>query len=245
MDMTTDAGAGGHHTPYRWRPMHYTVNGQTYLNERAIATQQTGFWIVCQSRSWVPEELKGILWFGTDDAATSCLTPIYTSVSKVPDCVKVGNGDIMHYSPTSLFWVTNRLAQFAYLLYDRVQPEIRSTIDKIENGCIEQVRYVDDETIKILGENPTKKSRAAAIKHITDYSTVIAQVLLKTWQELDVYLMVKYMDGNIKYQNPDGSFTNNGYSESICKFPEQPGYSDKWKETTARDNGLILHVKEE
>ncbi|MBQ0006862.1 MAG: C69 family dipeptidase, partial [Alistipes sp.] len=78
MDMTTDAGAGGHHTPYRWRPMYFEANGREYLNERAIATQQTGFWIVCQSRGWVPEELKGILWFGTDDAATSCLTPIYT-----------------------------------------------------------------------------------------------------------------------------------------------------------------------
>jgi len=244
MDMTTDAGAGGHHTPYRWRPMYYSVNGHQYLNERAIATQQTGFWIVCQSRGWVPDELKGILWFGTDDAATSCLTPLYTSISRVPECVKVGNGDMMHYSPSSLFWATNRLAQFAYLLYDRVQPEIRVTTDKIENDCIEQVRNIDTEAVRLLGEKPTKKSRQAAIDFITDYSETTAQNLLKTWQEMDIYLLVKYMDGNIKAQNPDGSFKNNGHSESLCEFPAQPGYSEKWKETTARDNGLILHVKE-
>jgi len=245
MDMTTDAGAGGHHTPYRWRPMHFESNGQTYLNERAIATQQTGFWIVCQSRSWVPEELKGILWFGTDDAATSCLTPLYTSISRIPECVRVGNGDIMHYSPTSLFWVTNRIAQFAYLLYDRVQPEIKATFDRIENSCIEQVKNIDEEATRLLGAKPSKKSREAAVKYVTDWSEVTAQNLLKTWQALDIHLLVKYMDGNIKVQNPDGSFKNNGNCEYICEFPEQPGYSDKWKETVAKDNGLILHVKQE
>ena len=70
MDMTTDIGAGGEGCPYRWRPMHFEVDGVEYLNERAIATQQTGFWLLGQAR---PGK-KGILWFGTDDAATAPLT---------------------------------------------------------------------------------------------------------------------------------------------------------------------------
>ena len=43
MDMTKDLGAGGHNCPYRWRPMTFEVDGVEYLNERATATQQTGF----------------------------------------------------------------------------------------------------------------------------------------------------------------------------------------------------------
>ncbi|MBQ2037290.1 MAG: C69 family dipeptidase, partial [Alistipes sp.] len=50
LDMTTDIGAGGHALPYRWRPMNFEVDGKTYVNERAIATQQTGFWMVGQAR---------------------------------------------------------------------------------------------------------------------------------------------------------------------------------------------------
>ena len=50
MDMTTDIGAGGNALPYRWRPMSFKHEGKTYMNERAIATQQTGFWFVGQSR---------------------------------------------------------------------------------------------------------------------------------------------------------------------------------------------------
>ena len=55
MDMTQDIGAGGNALPYRWRPMEYKAEGGTYLNERAIATQQTGFWMVGQARDYVPD----------------------------------------------------------------------------------------------------------------------------------------------------------------------------------------------
>ena len=207
MDMTVDAGAGGHHTPYRWRPMEFEYDGKTYVNERAIATQQTGFWIVCQSRSWLPDEIGGVIWFGTDDAATSCLTPVYTTVNEIPGCIKVGNGSMLEYSPTSLFWVTNRIANFAYMLY------------------------------------PTEESIAATRDFLTSYSIAQAQSLFDTWKELDIYLLVKYMDGNVKKENGHGTFLNNGYSDRIPASPDQPGYSDKWKEVVAKDAGEVLEVK--
>ena len=75
MDMTTDIGAGGSHLPYRWRPMEFEYQGWEYVNERAIATQQTGWWYVAQSR---PGKKNGIFWFGVDDAATSPLMPFFS-----------------------------------------------------------------------------------------------------------------------------------------------------------------------
>ncbi len=64
MDMTRDIGAGGHSLPYRWRPMDWEgvgANGESaeYLNERAIATQQTGFWFVGQTRNQVVAPAAG------------------------------------------------------------------------------------------------------------------------------------------------------------------------------------------
>ena len=85
MDMTTDAGAGGNALPYRWRPMTFDYEGETYTNERAIATQQTGFWFVAQARGYLPDEVGALLWFGCDDAATSYLTPIYVNSTEVPE----------------------------------------------------------------------------------------------------------------------------------------------------------------
>lgn len=244
MDMTTDIGAGGHHNPYRWRPMYFEVDGQKYLNERAIATQQTGFWYLCQSRSWLPDEVGGVLWFGVDDAATSCLTPIYTSVTDAPECVKVGNGNLITYSPTSLFWLTNRVAHMAYLMYDRVAPDIQAVADKFENDCIAEQAQIDAAALEIMEKAADKETASAEVRrYLTAYSHAKAQHLFNTWQGLDTYFLVKYMDGNVKVQNPDGSFKDNGHSPAIPTSPVQPGYSQKWKEAVVKDAGEILKAE--
>ena len=224
--------------------MEFEYDGKTYVNERAIATQQTGFWIVCQSRSWLPDEVGGVIWFGTDDAATSCLTPVYTTVNEIPQCIKVGNGSLIEYSPTSLFWVTNRIAQFAYMLYERIEPEVRAVIDSVENAAIAMQPAVDAAAMEILGENPTEESIKAARDFLTAYSIGQAQDLFNIWKDLDIYLLVKYMDGNVKKENGHGTFLDNGYSPRIPASPDQPGYSDKWKEAVAKDAGAVLEVKE-
>ncbi|WP_278734174.1 C69 family dipeptidase [Alistipes communis] len=57
MDMTRDLGAGGCGLPYRWRPMSFEVDGTEYVNERATATQQTGFWRVAQANRAAGDDL--------------------------------------------------------------------------------------------------------------------------------------------------------------------------------------------
>ena len=128
MDMTKDIGAGGHGLPYRWRPMNFEVDGKTYLNERATATQQTGFWLCGQAR----KDKVGILWFGMDDAATSCLTPIYCNTTSVPECMVEGNGSMLDYSDSSAFWLFNRVTNFAYLRYDLMSKDIRTVRRNIQ-----------------------------------------------------------------------------------------------------------------
>ena len=70
-DMTNDIGAGPWKVPYRYRPMTFKVDDVEYTNERATATQQTGFSLVAQMRGTLPDAIGGVLWFGVDDANTS------------------------------------------------------------------------------------------------------------------------------------------------------------------------------
>lgn len=90
LDMSKDPGAGPYECPYRWRPMTFKVDDKEYVHERATATQQTGFTFVSQSRSWLPNEIGGILWFGVDDAASTVYFPMYTCSAKVPQAYAVG-----------------------------------------------------------------------------------------------------------------------------------------------------------
>lgn len=231
MDMTTDIGAGGEALPYRWRPMYWTVDGVEYCNERATATQQTGFWLVGQAR---PEKV-GILWFGTDDAATSPLTPIYVNSQEVPECLKEGNGSMLKYSDTSMFWITNRVAQFAYLRYNFIGKHVRAEVDKWENQQLEQVKEVDAALANTGGK--AKKMQKIA----TEFSVGTAQQLFDKWVYLDKYLMVKYIDGNVKGEDENG-FIDNGNGLDIPGKIEQPGYTEHWKRAVAKDKGEILKV---
>ena len=231
MDMTTDIGAGGHHCPYRWRPMYFKVDGVEYCNERATATQQTGFWFVAQAR----ESKQGILWFGTDDAATSPLTPIYANSTAIPWCFDEANGSMLKYSDESMFWITNRIAQFAYLRYDLIGKHVRTEIDKWENAMLEQVKTIDIG-IGNVGYNPKKAAKIA-----TKFSVAAADLLFNHWKKMDQYLMVKYIDGNVKSEDENG-FIENGNGKDIPAKIQQPGYSEKWKRAVAADNGEVLKV---
>ncbi|MBR5770796.1 MAG: C69 family dipeptidase [Alistipes sp.] len=230
MDMTTDIGAGGEGCPYRWRPMYFEVDGVEYCNERATATQQTAFWLVGQAR---PGK-TGILWFGTDDAATSPLTPIYVTSTEVPECLRDGNGTMLQYSDTSMFWITNRVAQFAYLRYNVVGKHVREVVDMWENKMLECVPAMD---AKIGSAKNAKKAQKVA----TELSVENAQTLFNIWVDLDKYTMVKYIDGNVKGEE-NGKFVDNGNGKDIPGVIEMPGYSENWKRAVAADKGEILKV---
>ncbi len=239
LDMTQDIGAGGHALPYRWRPLTFEVDGERYYNERAIATQQTGFWLLGQARSWLPDEIGGILWFGVDDAATSALTPIYSASYEVPECFRVGNGNMTTYSPTSAFWIFNRVANFAYLRYDMISADVKIAVDKHELTALERVPAIDAAALALYKESPQK-----AREFLTDYSVSTAQQLFNTWVELDRYLLVKYIDGNVKRESAPGCFLDNGSGKNIPASPMFPGYSERWKRAVKEDAGDRLRVIE-
>ena len=258
MDMTQDIGAGGNALPYRWRPMGFEHDGKKYVNERAIATQQTGFWFVGQSRGWLPDTIGGVNWFGCDDAATSYLTPIYTTINDVPECFRVGNGNMITYSPTSAFWVTNRVANACYKAYDMMAPTVRAAIDSWENEMISAVAKADEEALKMYNEaekKPRKQIKrndkakkivdpyASVREYLTDFSVGNAQKIFNKWVNLEVLLLVKYIDGNVKAQNEDGSFVTNEHTDRIPSGIKQPGYTAKWKEAVAKDHGNIIMEK--
>ena len=260
MDMTQDIGAGGNALPYRWRPMEFEAVDGKYLNERAIATQQTGFWMVGQARDYVPDIVGGILWFGTDDAATSYVTPIYTSITEVPECFRVGNGDMLHYSPTSSFWINNRVANACYKMYNVMAPHVRAKIDAFEVDQMEHKTHsVDSMAVVMYNEVAAKlqkklnsgrdvmvsrKPFAHVTRYVSDYSVRTAQEQFAAWVSLEEELLVKFIDGNVKPQDEDGAFIHSEYSEGMPVKVEWPGYTELWKETVAHEAGEVLKVKE-
>lgn len=229
LDMTADVGAGPHHLPYRWRPMTWSYNGENYCHERATATQQTGWSYVANMRSWLPREIGGILWFGVDDAAATVYSPMYCSMTRIPETFAVGNGDMLTYSPTSAHWVFNRVSNFSYLRYDAMHADVQKVQSELEAKYLALTAAIDNGAKTLYDKDPKM-----AVEFLTDYSVNTGNSTVKKWQELSDYLLVKYMDGNVKKEK-DGKFLDNGYG--IMASPNQPQLPDWWKKKIVEDTG--------
>ncbi|MCP3930134.1 MAG: dipeptidase [Bacteroidetes bacterium] len=222
LDMSKDIGAGPFALPYRWRPLTWEIDGVQYCNERAVATQQTGFSFISQSRNWLPNPMGGILWFGMDDASTSVYMPMFCGMTEVPKGFEKGFGSLMEYQHESAFWTFNEVANLAYTRYNVIFPEVEKTQLELENKYIASNEAISEAAAKLY-----KVDESLGLDFITDYSVNQGTNCVKKWRELYNFLFAKFMDGNIK--KTDGlQFIDNGEGRNIPASPDQPGYGEEW-----------------
>jgi len=234
LDMTKDAGAGPFGLPYRWRPLTWEYEGKTYVNERATATQQTGFSFVAECRPMKPDWLGGIFWFGVDDAAATTYVPMYCGMTRVPETYAEGNGDLLTYSETAAFWNFSLVSNLAYLRYDTMMADVRKVQSELEERYTKEVEEIDAAALALNEVNP-----AMAREFITDYSVNTGNSTVKRYKELGQFLLVKYIDGNIKKEE-NGRFLRS--EDGYPLMPDQPGYPDSWKEAVVKDAGKKLKM---
>lgn len=235
LDMTKDVGAGPYHVPYRWRPMEYKVDGKTYCMERAIGTQQTAWSFVAQCRDWLPDPVGGLFWFGTDDTNTCVYMPLYCSITEIPEQLTVG--DLYHFDMNSNFWMTNWVANQAYVRYDQMISDIR----KVQNNLEDKYRGSRAESDAALAALADAGFLGELTTVVNRQGAAIAAEATDSYRSLAEFLLVKFLDGNVKRQNEDGSFKLNRYG--LPASPAQPGYDKKYYENIVKESGDHFLVK--
>lgn len=223
LDMTKGIAAGPYQMPYRWRPLTWKYNGEEYFNERPISTPQTGFSFVSQSRSNMPREVGGVLWFGVDDTYFTVYTPMYASMTRIPYNYSHGVGSLSKFSWDSAFWVFNFVANFSYPRYSIIIDDIRKVQNELEGKYLAQQEVTESTALSLL-----KNSKGEAIEYLTKYSNSLAENTYKTWKQLGENLLLKYMDGVVK--------------DEFFK-PRNVGYSEEFKKMIVEESGANLKMK--
>lgn len=229
LDWRFDVGAGPFNSPYRWSPLTFEVDSVQYCNERPIATQQTGFSFIAQMRSWLPNPVGGILWFGIDDAAQTVYYPIYCGHNNVPEAMAVGNGDLLTYSETSAFWIHNWVSNMVYTRYNAMSEDMHKVQHELENKFKESQPEIEKKAVDLYKQSPVE-----AVHFLTNYSNSLVQDGLQEWKKLGQYLMVKYLDGVIKKEE-NGQFKRNPYGQPAS--PTRPGYSEEFYRKVINQTG--------
>jgi dipeptidase len=236
LDMRNDPAAGPFKLPYRWRPMEFEVDSVMYLNERAVATQQTGYSFVAQSRSWLPDPVGGIFWFGVDDADGCVYAPMYCGINEIPESYAIGNGSMITWSETSAYWAFSQVNNWAYSKYNVIHPEIEKYQQQLETHFASEVRMADKQAAGLFTLDPV-----SCRGYLTEFSVNTGNKLVIDWKVFYQYLFMKYHDGNIK--NTEGQkLLDNGNGKNIPKMPAQPGYGKEWERIMIQGTGDRLKV---
>lgn len=236
-EMTNDPGAGPNKSPYRNRPNRYQVDGKTYTHERAVATQQTAWHFVSQSRADLPDPIGGVLWFGTDDANTSVYMPFYCSMTEVPEEVRPGNGDLYTFSPTANFWMTNWVANQAYHRYDLMIDDIRKVQSRLENKFTAAREEKEKELLALYNANDIEGLE----RSVNLEGAAIAKEATDAYRDLAQFLLIRYLDGNRKKMDSDGNFARNPHGKPLA--PDYLGYPQDFYEHIVRQTGDHLLLK--
>ena len=229
LDWRYDVGAGPFNSPYRWSPLTWEVDSEQYCNERPIATQQTGFSFVSQSRSWLPNEIGGILWFGIDDAAQSVYYPIYVGNTTMPKEMEVGNGDLYNFTWESAFWIHNWVSNMVYDRYSDKIVHVQELQDKLESSFEANQPEIEEKALALY-----KESKEDALKFLNDYSNTTITEGLQEWKKMGEYMMVKYLDGVVKKEE-NGKFKYNEHGQPAS--PDRPGYPEEHLRKVIEETG--------
>lgn len=223
LDMTKDVGAGPYGLPYRWRPLTWKVDSTEYFNERAISTQQTGFSFVAQARSWLPDAIGGVFWFGVDDTYSTVYVPMYCGIDKAPYHYAVGTGSFTQFTWDSAFWVFNWVANFCYSRYSEMIKDVLIAQRNLEDGFVANQPEIDAAAVALWKSSPQQ-----ARDYLTQYSVAQSERTVQRWRKLGEELLVKYMDGNTKDE---------------LKRVQHIGYPDSWYRRIAKDTGDQLKMR--
>ena len=204
-DMTNGLDAGPFGNPNRCRPLSWEIDSVNYSWERPISTYNSAFSYIAQLRSWLPDEIGGITWFGEDDTYFTCYIPIYCNNTIIPKAFTIG--DINKFSWESAWWVFNFVSNFANLKYSYMIKDIQKVQNELENKIISQ-----QDSITAVAK---KLNRQERIEFLTDYSANCGKMVVNEWKKLGEYLIMKYNDGYVKDEK---------------KHITSPGYPNEWKQ---------------
>ncbi|MEA1893027.1 MAG: C69 family dipeptidase [Campylobacterota bacterium] len=189
--------------------------------ERSLSIYRSGYSFVLQARSWLPDAIGGVVWFGPDEPMSTVITPFYVGADSIPKSYYTGFSD--KFDQKSAWWAFNFVANWAGLKYSYIIEDIKHKQNELEYAQVQSLKDIDAKALKVYKKSPQK-----AKKILTEYSNTQANKVVDEWWSLAWRLVAKYSDG---YVNEHG------------KMAQEVGYPKEWYEKSEWKNGPTKYEK--
>ncbi len=230
-DLTTGPAAGPFGNPYRWRGPYDDHNAFAFGEvkpgawPRAVSEMFCGYSYINQGRSWLPDPIGGIIWFGFAQPAETVYIPFYAGATGVP--AEWSQNDRSTFSREYAWWAFNHVTNWATLNYNAMVNDIRARQQAIEQ------RQFDDQPV--VEENARTlyyvEGEDAARAYLTQYSSANALANAHDWWQLSDQLVVKY--------------SNMMVNDFINGTTYLPGYPDAWLQDAGYQYGPRIYPDKE
>jgi len=186
LDMTADVSAGPWSSPIRPRAKGFTSEGRRYFRERPISTQQAGFAVVVQLRSWLPDAVGGVAWFNCDDPGMVAYVPVYCGTTEIPEAFAEAHNRDGVFDENGAYWLCNWVSNMVYPRYGAMIGDLVTARQELEDFFLADQPAVERETAALA---PGK--RAAFLNAKTAAYT---ERMMERWGRLARELIVRYND---------------------------------------------------
>jgi len=149
--------------PYDMNKLFKINGGWGWRGERTIARWYTMYATIIQCRSWLPNEIGGLVWLAWDNVATSIYTPHYCSITKVPETTSTP-GRENGFTKKSAWWAFNAMSSLAHQRWGDMRNDVRAVWNPWQKELFDNQKSFEQKTLELL-----KKDRNKAINFITDY----------------------------------------------------------------------------
>ena len=229
LSFDKDVGAGPYNAPYRARPLTWSLDEVSYLNERAVATQQTGWNFIAQIRMDKPAPISSLLWFAVDDSSTSPRFPVYGCSRRVSSAYE-GKGTqmgvpspLLSFDMQKAFWVQNMVSNFVYSRWNDAFPFLQNKLASIHEHFKQEVKLIDVELMAVYDP----QDLTWIIDHATVFSVKAGDWMHREWLDFYGQMFAKFRDFYVIEEDNDNPVCN-------CKVKEV-GVSDTWKDKIVKE----------
>ena len=230
-DLTTGPAAGPFGNPYRWRGP-FDDHGHFAFGEvkpgawpRAVSEMFCGYSYINQGRSWLPDPIGGIVWFGFAQPAETVYVPFYAGATSVP--AEWSDNDRSTFSRDYAWWAFNYVTNWATINYNAMIGDIRARQQAIEQRQFADQPFVEENAQKIYYSEGETATRA----YLTTYSTANALANANDWWKLSDQLVLKYSNMMV-----------NDFANGTTAMP---GYPDGWLQDAGYQYGPRIYPDKE
>lgn len=141
--------------PYDMNRLLKINGGWGWRGERPMARWYCMYVTVTQSRSWLPNEVGGIMWFGYGNPAMTTYVPVYAGVTDLPMDYKT-DGRTTGFSRRAAWWAYNRVATLAAQRWGDMRKDVAEVRDPLQERFLSTQHEVADAAKDLLANNPAQ-----------------------------------------------------------------------------------------